>query len=225
MRVLIVEDEKGISDGIRTILEKEGYQVDAAFDGLEGQDYIMTGIYDIILLDIMMPYKNGMEVLSEVRKAGISTPVIMLTAKSQTEDRIAGLDCGADDYLAKPFDVGELLARIRARVRNGQYNSNDTIIVGDININRNTYMLSCGDMQIKLANKEFALLEYLMMNANHILTKEMLISKVWGLDGEQEYNNLEVYISFLRKKLKFVRSHTKIATTKGVGYSIGVADD
>lgn len=220
MRILIVEDEINIADGLQTVLRKEGYDTDAVYDGLSGLDYIMSGIYDLILLDIMLPKMNGLDVLKKAREEGAAAPILLLTAKSQIDDVIKGLDVGADDYITKPFDSGELLARIRARVRVGRTSVDNKISVGDIWIDGLTMKLGGKEKTVKLGNKEYQLIEYLMLNKGQILARDMLISKVWGPDEESDYNSLEVYISFLRKKMKFVNSSTKIVTTKGVGYSI-----
>ena len=220
MRILVVEDEKEISDGISAILRGEGYQVDAVFDGLSGLDSILEDIHDLILLDVMLPKLNGIDILRNARMEGIKTPIIILTAKSQTEDKILGLDLGADDYLTKPFDAGELLARIRARTRKPGQDNVSALTFCDIKLDKNSYKLLGKEKSVKLGNKEFQLLECLMTDPGHIHTKDTLISKVWGFYDEGDYNSLEVYISFLRKKLKFVEAETQIITTKGVGYSL-----
>ncbi len=224
MRILIIEDEKEISEGICAILEKAGYETDAAYDGLNGLDCTLSNIYDLILLDVMLPKLNGIDLLKNARKEGIQTPVIILTARSQVQDKIQGLDLGADDYLTKPFDAGELLARIRARTRQPGKAMESVIRVGDISLEQSSFKIFCEDRSIKLGNKEFQLLEYLMMNPGQIISKDQLISKVWGFEDESDYNSLEVYISFLRKKLRFVHAQTRIVTTKGVGYSIEEPD-
>lgn len=220
MRILIVEDEKEIADGINVILKNAGYEVDTVYDGLDGLDYILSDIYDLILLDIMLPKINGMDVLKNARAEGITTPVIMLTAKFQPEDKINCLDSGADDYLTKPFDAGELLARIRTRTRKSNTIASDKIEVYDIWIEKNTFKLYGKEKSIKLSKKEFQLLEYLMLNKEKVLNRSSLIAKIWGVDEEPEYNNLDVYTSFLRKKLKYIESDVKIKTTKGIGYSL-----
>ncbi|MCR4831492.1 MAG: response regulator transcription factor [Pseudobutyrivibrio sp.] len=220
MRVLIVEDEKEIADGVAGILNGEGYNTDAVYDGEDGLDYILYGFYDIILLDVMLPGLNGFDILKKIRDKGISTPVIMLTAKSQVEDKIQGLNLGADDYLTKPFDAGELLARIRARIRNTADLSENVLSAYDISIDTSTYQLKKGDKAIKLSKTEYQMLECLMMNKGQILPKNTIINKVWGFDESGDYNNLEVYVSFLRKKLKFVGASACIVTQKGVGYSL-----
>lgn len=220
MRILVVEDEKKIADGLEAVLRREGYEVDTVYDGLNGLDYMLSNIYDLVLLDIMLPGINGLDILKAVRSEGISSPVILLTARSRTEDKILGLDGGADDYLTKPFDASELLARIRARTRVGTDLNQDRIAAGDIWLEKSTQRLGGRSNSVKLGNKEFQLLECLMINRNQIMPRDLLITKVWGPLEAAEYNNLEVYISFLRKKLRFVRASVEIVTTKGVGYSL-----
>ena len=220
MRILIVEDEKEITDGIQAILEKEGFSTDVAYDGKKGLECIEDNIYDLILLDIMLPYMSGLEILKEIRKEDIQTPVILLTAKSLADDKIAGLDAGADDYMTKPFDSGELLARIRARVRNNADVKKNIISAFDISLDIATYKLSCADKSVKLSKTEYLLLEYLMLNKGQVLSKDMILEKVWGYESESEYNNLDVYISFLRKKFAFLNTKTSIVNKKGIGYSL-----
>ncbi|GFI37837.1 response regulator transcription factor [Lachnospiraceae bacterium 50-23] len=220
MRILVVEDEKKIADGLEAILRREGYEVDTVYDGRNGLDYMLSSIYDLVLLDVMLPKVNGLDVLKAARGEGISVPVIILTARSQTEDKILGLDGGADDYLTKPFDAAELLARIRARTRVSSGVNQDRIAAGDIWLEKSTQRLGGKSNSVKLGNKEFQLLECLMINKNQILPRDLLIMKVWGPLEAAEYNNLEVYISFLRKKLRFVKASVEIVTTKGVGYSL-----
>ncbi len=220
MRILIVEDEKQIADGLTSVLEQNGYTADAVYDGLKGLEYCLSNTYDLILLDIMLPKLNGLNILKNIRSEKIDTPVILLTAKSDIEDRIRGLDCGADDYLPKPFAPGELLARIRARTRQSNTITDNKEAFGDISISQETFELSCGTYSIKMGKKEFQLLETLVTNAGRILPKDILIEKIWGPWDESSYNQLEVYISFLRKKLRFVHSSVEIKNTKNVGYSI-----
>lgn len=220
MRILIIEDEKEIADGLKAILVKEGYQVDTVYDGISGLDCLLSNIYDLALLDVMLPKINGIDVLKNARREKINIPVILLTAKSQVEDKILGLDNGADDYMTKPFDAGELLARIRARTRIVKNPDANQLSFGNIRLNQATQKLEADINSIRLANKEYQLLEYLLCNAGQILPKDMLIAKVWGFEDETEYNNLEVYISFLRKKLRFVKANVEIKTVKGVGYSL-----
>lgn len=220
MRILIVEDEVSLADAITAILKKEQYFVDAVYDGRDGLDYALSGIYDLILLDIMLPKMNGIDVLREIRKNNISTPVMLLTAKSDVRDKITGLDCGADDYLTKPFNKGELLARIRALTRRkGEIPSNE-LVFGDLTLNQSTYNLSCGSLDMKLGAKEFGIMQMLMYVPGNIVSKDEFIEKIWGYESDAEYNSIEVYISFLRKKLSAIKSTVQIKASRGVGYYI-----
>lgn len=220
MRILIVEDEYSLADAVTAILKKEQYFVDAVYDGRDGLDYALSGIYDLILLDIMLPKMNGLDVLKEIRKNNISTPVMLLTAKSEVDDKIKGLDCGADDYLTKPFNKGELLARVRALTRRkGEIPSNE-LAFGDIVLNQSTYELSCGTQSLKLGAKEFRIMQMLMYAPKNIISKDEFIEKIWGYDSEAEYNSIEVYISFLRKKLGAIKSTVQIKASRGIGYYI-----
>ena len=218
MRILIVEDEYSLAEAVTAILKKEQYFVDAVYDGRDGLDYAMSDIYDLILLDIMLPKMNGLDVLKEIRKNNISTPVMLLTAKSEVTDKITGLDCGADDYLTKPFNKGELLARVRALTRRkGEIPSNE-LEFGDIVLNQSTYELSCGTLNVKLGAKEFRIMQMLMFAPKNIISKDEFIEKIWGYDSEAEYNSIEVYISFLRKKLSAIKSQVQIKASRGIGY-------
>lgn len=220
MRILIVEDEVSLADAITAILKKEQYFVDAVYDGRDGLDYALSGIYDLILLDIMLPKMNGIDVLREIRKNNISTPVMLLTAKSDVRDKITGLDCGADDYLTKPFNKGELLARIRALTRRkGEIPSNE-LSFGDLTLNQSTYELICGGLNVKLGAKEFRIIQMLMYAPGNIISKDEFIEKIWGYDSDAEYNSIEVYISFLRKKLGAIKSTVQIKASRGIGYYI-----
>ncbi len=220
MRILVVEDEVSLADAITAILKKEQYFVDAVYDGRDGLDYAMSGIYDLILLDIMLPKMNGIDVLREIRKNNISTPVMLLTAKSDVRDKITGLDCGADDYLTKPFNKGELLARIRALTRRkGEIPSNE-LVFGDLTLNQSTYELICGGLNVKLGAKEFRIIQMLMYAPGNIISKDEFIEKIWGYDSDAEYNSIEVYISFLRKKLGAIKSTVQIKASRGIGYYI-----
>ncbi|MBU5477660.1 response regulator transcription factor [Eubacterium sp. MSJ-13] len=225
MKILIVEDEEMLADALVALFGKDGYLVDVCYDGQMGLNMIVDNNYDIVILDIMLPKIDGISVLRHVRKEGINTPIILLTSKSQLDDKVYGLDSGADDYIVKPFDAEELLARVRARTRNGKQTDKDEFYYSDIILNRRRHELKSGERKVKLGNKEYELLEYLLVNAGNILTKDMLISKVWEPDDEPEYNHLEVYISFLRKKLRFVQTTVKIVTTKNVGYSLEETTD
>lgn len=223
MRILLVEDEKHLAEAISQILKKNNYTVDMVYDGEDGLDYALSDIYDLVLLDIMLPKLNGIEVLKEIRKEGISVPVLMLTAKGEISDRVTGLDSGADDYLPKPFATEELLARIRALSRRkGEVPTTDDLEFGDITLTPSTLMLMKGATEIKLTLRECELMEFLILRKGLIASKEMIIDKLWGFDSEAEHNNVEVYISFLRKKLSFLKSNVVIATTRGVGYALEV---
>lgn len=221
MKLLLIEDEKELSEALFQILTKNKYSVDAVYDGEDGLDYALTGIYDVIILDIMLPKLDGLSLLKKIRKEGILTPVIMLTAKSQIEDRVVGLDLGADDYLTKPFAVEELLARLRSITRRKGNVINDNILTyGDIRLNINTYDLDVNDESIRLTLKEFEIIKYFMERPKCVVSKDDLITKLWGFDSEVEYNNIEVYISFIRKKLSYLNSKVNIVTIRGVGYRL-----
>ncbi|NLM50156.1 MAG: response regulator transcription factor [Clostridiaceae bacterium] len=220
MRILLVEDEIYLSEALCQILKKNNYTVDAVFDGETGLDYAKSNIYDIIILDIMLPVIDGITVLRALRKEKINAPVLMLTAKGEVQDIITGLDMGADDYLTKPFDTGELLARLRALARRrGERLSNDeSISFGDITLNTLNLTLFSGGKEVRLTLKESELLEYLILHKNGVATKDGIIEKLWGFDSGAEANHVEVYISFLRKKLNYLKSKTQIETIRGVGY-------
>ena len=223
MRILIVEDEKHLAEAVAQILKRQNYTVDVVHNGEDGLDYGLSGIYDLIVLDIMLPKMNGIDILKNLRKEGIITPVILLTAKGDISDRVIGLDSGADDYLPKPFATEELLARIRALSRRkADIQMEDDLTFGDVKLNPSTLMLSREEQQIKLTLRESELMEYLMIRKGLITSKELIIEKLWGYDSEAEHNNVEVYISFLRKKLQFLKSNVVVTTTRGVGYSLEV---
>ena len=223
MRLLLIEDELHLAEAISQILKKNNYTVDMVHDGEAGYDYGMSNIYDMILLDIMLPKMNGIEVLKALRKAGVKIPILMLTAKGEIGDRVTGLDSGADDYLPKPFATEELLARIRALFRRkGDIQTSIEMAIGDITLNPSTLILAKDSHTIKLTLKESELLEYLILRKGLIASKELIIDKLWGYDSEAEHNNVEVYISFLRKKLSFLKSNVSITTTRGVGYALEV---
>lgn len=225
MRILIVEDEVGLAEALTQILKKQNYSVDTVHDGQSGLDNIMSGIYDLLLLDIMLPEIDGITLLRKIRSAGISTPVILLTAKGDISDKVSGLDYGADDYVAKPFSTEELLARIRAALRRkGEVIPEDGIKFGDIELNTANLKLICKGKEIKLILKESELLELLMSRKNAVISKEQIIEKLWGFDSEVEHNNVEVYISFLRKKFTFLNSSVRISTIRGVGYVLEMTD-
>ena len=222
MKLLLVEDELALAEALCSVFSKENYITDHCDNGIDGLNNALTGIYDAIVLDVMLPGMNGFEILREMRKNKISTPVIMLTAKSQLEDKIYGLDSGADDYLTKPFETGELLARIRAATRRKGEVTSNTLSFGDLELRQKSGEIFCTatTQAVRLGSKEFQLLEFLMKNQKQIVTKEQLIERVWGYNDESEYNNVEVYISFVRKKLTFVGSTVKIKAVRGMGYSL-----
>ncbi|WP_172255071.1 response regulator transcription factor [Saccharibacillus deserti] len=219
MRILIVEDEQHLAEALSQILKKNNYSVDVVHDGEDGLDYALSGIYDLLLLDIMLPGMDGISILKTVRSKGMAVPVILLTAKGEIPDKIAGLDHGADDYVAKPFSSDELLARIRAAMRRkGEVMPEDALKYGDLELNATNPKLTVRGKEIKLNPKESELLELLILRRQAVTSKEQIIEKLWGFDSEAEHNNVEVYISFLRKKLNFLGSDTRISTIRSVGY-------
>ncbi|MGL5379917.1 response regulator transcription factor [Clostridium sp.] len=221
MKLLFVEDEIQLSEALTEILIKNKYSVDAVYDGEDGLNYGLTDIYDVIILDIMLPKLNGLEILTKLRKNNISTPVILLTAKSQIEDRVSGLDAGADDYLVKPFAPDELLARLRALTRRKiDVINNNLLKFGDVTLNIKSYDLETASDSIRLTSKEFEIIRYFMQRPKNVVRKDDLISKIWGYDSDAEHNNIEVYISFLRKKLSHIDSKITISTIRGVGYRL-----
>lgn len=220
MRLLLVEDEKRMAQALCEILRLEKYDVDHYADGLDGLDALETDSYDLAILDVMLPRKNGFEIAREARAKGIRTPILMLTAKSELDDKVFGLDSGADDYLTKPFLTKELLARLRALSRRTRNTPDGTLKFGDITLNKDASTLICGDNSVRLSEKEFRILEYLIANQGQILTREQLAVKIWGNDSDAEYNNVEVYMSFARKKLNFVKAETEIKAVRGIGYEL-----
>lgn len=221
MRLLLIEDEIQLSEALNQILSKNKYLVDVVYNGEDGLYYGLTDIYDVIILDIMLPKLNGLDVLRRLRKENIKTPVILLTAKGEIEDRVKGLDSGGDDYLVKPFSTEELLARLRALTRRqGEIINNNILCFGDIKLNISSYELEGPYNSIKLSLKEFEIIRCFIQRPKMIITKDELINKIWGYDSDAEYNNIEVYISFLRKKLKYIESISNITTVRGVGYKL-----
>ena len=220
MRLLLAEDEKELSKALCAILKHNNYSVDAVFNGQDALDYGLCENYNGIILDIMMPKKNGLEVLKELRENGISTPVLMLTAKAEVEDRILGLDMGADDYLTKPFSMGELLARIRAITRRKSEFSPNLLTSANLSLNRETFELSVGDNSIRLGNKEFQMMEMLMSNPGRLISTEQFMERIWGYETEAEINVVWVYISYLRKKLSNLGAKLEIKAVRGVGYTL-----
>lgn len=220
MRLLLAEDEKELSRALVAILKHNNYSVDAVYDGLDAYNYAKAENYDGIILDIMMPKMNGIEALKKMRAEGINVPVLMLTAKSDIDDRIEGLDSGADDYLTKPFAMGELLARIRAMTRRKSELSSNTLKFGNITLSRENFELTGPEGVQRLGNKEYQMLETMMMNPKRLISTERFMEKIWGYDSEAEINVVWVYISYLRKKLTSVGANVVIKASRGMGYSL-----
>ena len=226
MRLLLVEDEKRMAQALCEILRLEKYEVDHCANGQDGLAALESNIYDIVILDVMLPGLNGYEITRRARQKGIRTPILMLTAKSELDDKVTGLDSGADDYLTKPFMTKELLARLRALGRRNINTPDGALAYGDISLDTNTSTLSCkvSGQSVRLSEKEYRILEYLISNSKQILTREQLAVKIWGFESEAEYNNVEVYMSFTRKKLAFVGAKTEIKAVRGVGYELRYGD-
>lgn len=224
MRILVVEDEVRLAATLQDLLELQGYSADVCHDGEAGLDNALTSIYDVIVLDVMLPKLNGFDVLRRLRAEGNATPVLMLTAKSETSDKVEGLDSGADYYLTKPFEPKELLACIRALSRRQpELRDTDSLTCGDLKLEQSSFTLYCGDRSVRLSRKEYDMMELLMLNQKLVITKENLLLKIWGYESEAEDNNVEVYISFLRKKLEYLHSRVKIKTIRMVGYCLETA--
>ena len=222
MRLLYAEDEKSLARAVSTILVKNNYSVDVVHDGETALDYLATGNYDGVILDVMMPKRDGFEVLRQMRALGDSTPVLLLTAKSEIDDRVEGLDSGANDYLTKPFDMKELLARIRAMTRVLSVQPDKTLTTGNVTLDCATYDLTGPGGSYKLAGKEFQMMEMLMRNPRKLISTETFMDRIWGYDSEAELNIVWVYISMLRKKLKAVDADVGIKAQRGVGYYLEV---
>lgn len=219
MKLLLAEDERSLSKVIVKILEKNNYTVDAVFDGGDALDYLKEGNYDAAILDIMMPVLDGVSVVKEYRENGGTTPVLMLTAKSEVDDKVLGLDSGANDYLTKPFDTKELLARLRVLTR-AQNVTDNKITFGNISLDRSTFELSSNTGSFRLANKEFQMMEIFMSNPGMLFSSERLFERIWGLDSDVEINIVWVYISYLRKKLKALNADAEISASRNSGYSL-----
>ncbi len=220
MRLLYAEDERALSEAVTDILTYHKYIVDTAYNGEDAYDYAVAGEYDGIILDIMMPKRDGLEVLSALRKNGCRTPVLFLTAKAQVEERIQGLDAGADDYLPKPFDMGELLARVRAMLRRREEFQPDLISFGDLTLNIQSGTLSCGGTEFILPKQEYRLMEQLMLNQNIFLSTEELLVKAWGYDAKTDINSVWLYISYIRKRLSAMNSEVEIVSKRNIGYRL-----
>ncbi len=226
MKILIIEDEYSLADAISEMLKKENFDVKIITDGEKGENEALTNIYDLILLDIMLPNKNGFEILNNLKNEKIDTPIIILTAKSEIYDKLNGLENGADDYITKPFHMRELMARVKIILkRKSNIEDTSNLEFGDIRLDLKTGKIVCKENSILINGKELDLLEILLLNKKQIIDRETLANKIWGYDSEAEYNNVEVYISFLRKKLKLLKSNVKIKAIRGIGYKLEVEDD
>ena len=223
MRLLLAEDEKALSDALVALLKHANYTVDAVYDGEAALDYLDTGVYDGAVLDIMMPKKDGIEVLKTARARGCTVPILLLTAKSEIDDKVLGLDAGADDYLTKPFAVKELLARIRVMTRRKSESGDNVLRFGNAELDVGTFELKSGDKSVRLANKEFQMLQMLMASPGQIISADRFMDKIWGWDSETELNVVWVYISYLRRKLENVGANVRIVAVRGSGYTLEVA--
>ena len=221
MKILIIEDEVRLANSLKTLLQQKGFDVEVCHDGESGTDYALLGIYDLLILDVMMPKMDGYQVAQQVRAKRCSTPILMLTAKSTLEDRIAGLNAGADYYLTKPFDSRELLACINALLRR-QGNQVDELTYGNTALDLATSMLICGENSIRLSAKEFDIMRFLLQSKDKNLSKEVLLARVWGYDSNAVENHVEVYVGFLRKKLQAIGSNIRIAALRRLGYHLEV---
>ena len=226
MKILIIEDEYSLADAIAETLQKENYTTKIVTNGEDGEDEALTGIYDLILLDVMLPKKDGFEILRSLKNEKINTPIIMITAKSEMSDKLKGLENGIDDYITKPFHMRELMARIKIVLRRNSNIEDDNILeYSDLKLDLSTGKMSSNGSEISINGKELELLEILLLNKNQIISKEALINKIWGYDSNAEYNYVEVYASFLRKKLKLLKSKVKIKAVRGMGYKLEEEDD
>ena len=223
MKILIVEDEVLLANSLKTLLEKKGFTVEVAYDGETGKDYAETGVYDLLIMDVMMPKLNGYDLARQVRAERCATPILMLTAKGELEDRIEGLNAGADYYLTKPFDTRELLACINALLRR-QGDQVDELRFGNTALDLASGMLVCGAERVRLSAKEFDIMRFLLQSKGNNLSKEVLLARVWGFDSNAVENHVEVYVGFLRKKLASIGSNVRIEAVRRLGYHLEVAD-
>ena len=223
MKILLIEDEKLLSDSLKALLSAKGFDVEAVYDGETGAEYALTGIYDLLILDVMMPGLNGYQVAREVRSRHCAVPILMLTAKSDLMDRIEGLNAGADYYLTKPFDTRELLACINALLRR-QGEQVDQMMFGNTELDLETGILRCGDASVRLSAKEFDIMRFLLQSGSRNLSKEVILSRVWGFDSNAVENHVEVYVGFLRKKLRSIGSNVRIEAVRRLGYHLEVEE-
>ena len=224
MKILIIEDEKLLAESIKVLLTRKGFDVECVYDGKTGEEYAMLGIYDLLILDVMMPGMDGYQVAREVRAKRCSTPILMLTAKSEVEDRIAGLNAGADYYLTKPFDTRELLACINALLRR-QGGQVDEMSYGNTSLDLSTCILSCNGKSIRLSDREFDLMRFLLQTKEKNMSKELLLVRIWGFESNATENHVEVYVGFLRKKLQSIGSNIRIEAIRRQGYHLEVAEE
>ena len=226
MNILIIEDEYSLADAVAETLKSENFNVCIKTNGEDGEDEALTENYDLILLDVMLPGKNGFDILKYLRQEKIKTPVIMLTAKSEIDDKLNGLEHGADDYITKPFAMRELMARIKAVLkRTNNIEDTNCLEYGDLLLDLKNAKLKCKDNEIQISGKELELLEQLLLNKNQILSKESLIERIWGYESDAEYNSVEVYITFIRRKLKLIESKVNIKAVRGIGYKLEEKND
>ena len=224
MKILMIEDEKLLADSVKILLERKGFEVECVYDGKTGAQYAELGVYDLLILDVMMPEMNGYQVAREVRAKRCATPILMLTAKSGLEDRITGLNAGADYYLTKPFDTRELLACIHALLRR-QGGQVDEMTFGNTTLDLSTSILSCGDKSIRLSDREFDLMRFLLQSREKNLSKEVLLVRIWGFESNATENHVEVYVGFLRKKLQSIGSNIRIEAIRRQGYHLEVTEE
>ncbi len=222
MKILLVEDETRMAEALSELLRLEQYEVDVRTDGISGLEAAQRNEYDILILDVMLPGLSGFEIAKAIRNLGIKASILMLTAKSDVDDKVTGLDSGADDYMTKPFETKELLARLRALERRNRNTGNDALSFGDIRLSPTTFQLYCisNGQSVRLSKREYRILEIFMTNQNQVLTREQLAVKIWGYENEAEYNNVEVYLSFTRRKLAFIGSRVEIKALRGLGYEL-----
>ena len=225
MRILIAEDEVGIAKALKLVLEKNRFAVDMVHNGLDALEYMLSVSYDAVVLDIMMPGLDGLEVLKRAREKGVGTPVLFLTAKAEVEDRIAGLDAGADDYLPKPFEPDELIARVRAMLRRGGAYTPAVLTFGDVSLDTGSGLLSCAGQSIRLSGREFQVMELFFRHVRVVLSADRIMERVWGWDSDAEINVVWVHISNLRKKLRAIGSTVTIRANRGLGYVLEAGDD
>ena len=223
MRILIIEDDEVLANSMAEVLENEKFEVNIETEGEKGQDEALTNIYDLMILDVMLPGKNGFDILKTLKKEKIKAPIIIVTAKYEIEDKLNGLENGADDYITKPFHIKELLARVKLSIRRkNDIEDTNLLKFEDLMLDKDSGILSCDEKNIQISGKELNLMEFLLINRNKTIDRETIANKIWGFDSDSDYNNVEVYISFLRKKLKLLKTIVKINTVRGLGYKLEV---